>query len=120
MSSRRIRREKKTIATMIGMYCHDRHGTAPSTLCDDCDALNEYAMQRIDKCPFCLDKPTCANCTIHCYKDDMREQVRGVMRYAGPRMMRRHPVLAVLHVLDGFRSTELPERKGRGSSPVDA
>jgi hypothetical protein len=50
----------------------------------------------------------------------MRERVRGVMRYAGPRMIRRHPVLAVLHVLDGFRSAELPKREGRGSNPVDA
>jgi len=24
-----------------------------------------------------------------------------VMRYAGPRMLRRHPILAIMHILDG-------------------
>ncbi len=120
MSNRRIRRERKTISAMIGMYCRDLHGTQPDALCDSCRSLNDYAMQRIDKCPFCLEKPICANCTIHCYKDDMREEVREVMRYAGPRMMRRHPVLAVLHILDRFRSAEPPARKSRDSRAVDA
>ena len=89
-------------------------------MCDVCEALNEYAMQRIDKCPFCLQKPTCANCTIHCYKDDMREEVRKLMRYSGPRMMRRHPILALLHIVDGFRSAEPVTRKSRDSRAVDA
>ena len=120
MSERRIRRERKTITAMIGMYCRDHHDTRPAELCDGCGVLDDYAMQRIDKCPFCLEKPTCANCTIHCYKDDMREEVRKVMRYAGPKMMRRHPVLAVLHILDGFRSAESPARKSRDSRAVDA
>ncbi len=105
---RRIRREKKTITVMIEMYCRARHGTRSRALCDRCTALHDYAMQRIDKCPYCLAKPTCANCPIHCYKPDMRERVRTVMRYAGPRMMRRHPVLAVLHILDGRRTVESP------------
>jgi len=104
--SRRIRREKKTIAVMIAMYCREHHGSAKVDLCPACDALHAYAMQRIDKCPFCLAKPTCANCPIHCYKPDMREEVRQVMRYAGPRMMKRHPILAMLHIVDGFRKVE--------------
>jgi hypothetical protein len=33
----------------------------------------------------------------------MREQVKEVMRYAGPRMIFRHPVLAVMHWVDAFR-----------------
>jgi hypothetical protein len=37
----------------------------------------------------------------------MREKIKGVMRYAGPRMMYRHPVLAVLHVFDGLRKDPL-------------
>jgi hypothetical protein len=70
-------------------------------------------MHRIDKCPFQAEKPTCANCPIHCYKKDRREEVREVMRYAGPRMLLRHPVLAVLHQLDGKRRVELPKRAAR-------
>lgn len=75
-------------------------------------------MQRIDKCPFCLNKPTCANCPVHCYKKDMREAVREAMRYAGPRMLLRHPILAILHQIDGRRVVELPARKSK-PAPVE-
>lgn len=111
--NRRIRREKRTISIMIGMYCRAHHDPAGGGLCAQCDALHAYAMQRIDKCPYCLAKPTCANCPIHCYKPDRREEVRRVMRYAGPRMLKRHPVLAILHTIDGFRTVETPTRPPR-------
>jgi hypothetical protein len=42
----------------------------------------------------------------------MREKVRGVMRYSGPRMTFRHPVLALFHFIDGLR------RKPHGSRQV--
>lgn len=96
----RIRREKQTVAAMIDIYCHDQHGTH-GALCAECRVLHDYAMQRLDRCPFGEEKSTCANCTVHCYKPAMRERIRDVMRYAGPRMIWRHPVLAVRHVLDG-------------------
>jgi hypothetical protein len=63
-------------------------------------------MARLAKCPFQENKSTCANCTVHCYKPDMRQRVRAVMRYAGPRMMWRHPILALTHLLvDSRRAT---------------
>ena len=96
----RIRREKQTVTAMLNIYCHDHHG-AGAALCAECGALHDYAMQRLDRCPFGEEKSTCADCTIHCYKPAMRERIRVVMRYAGPRMIWRHPVLAVRHVLDG-------------------
>ncbi len=98
--SRRLQRERHTIQVMIEMYCRDKHAPGGG-LCPTCQELRAYAMQRIDRCPFKSDKPTCANCTVHCYKPAMREQVREVMRYAGPRMMLEHPGLAVAHLLDG-------------------
>jgi hypothetical protein len=33
----------------------------------------------------------------------MREQMRAVMRYSGPRMILAHPVMALRHVLDARR-----------------
>jgi len=107
---RRLGREEKTIATMVGMYCRDHHGTAGQPdvaggLCEECSALLEYARSRLERCPYGLDKPTCAKCTTHCYKPAMREQVRAVMRYAGPRMMTEHPLLAAAHLTDGRRKT---------------
>jgi hypothetical protein len=98
----RLARELQTIRAMVRIYCHDLHGEDLG-LCDECTALMDYATRRLDRCIFGDDKPTCVNCTVHCYNAEMRERVRVVMRYAGPRMMLRHPILAVAHILDGKR-----------------
>ena len=66
----------------------------------------------MDKCPFGENKGACSKCEIHCYKPDMRDQVRRVMCYAGPRMLTRHPVLAVEHLIkEKFTATERAGRK---------
>lgn len=109
----RIEREKRTVAAMIKLYCHDLHGSA-GALCPTCAAIHEYAMQRLDRCPFQEGKTTCAKCAVHCYKPDMREQIKVVMRHAGPRMLWRHPRLAVQHLLDGRRHVALlPSKTAR-------
>ncbi len=94
----RMAREKKTVAAMIRLYCRGHHGSQ-GELCPECREVTEYAMCRLDRCPFGEDKSTCAKCPIHCYKPAMRERIRRVMRYAGPRMMLRHPMLAIRHQL---------------------
>ena len=99
----RVAREQKTIETMIGIYCRGKH-ERKGELCSDCRQLLDYARTRLEKCPFQENKSTCAKCTVHCYKPEMREKIRVVMRYSGPRMLLRHPVLAVMHlVVDGRR-----------------
>ncbi|MCP4542946.1 MAG: nitrous oxide-stimulated promoter family protein [Chloroflexi bacterium] len=98
----RIIRENKTVQAMIHIYCRGQHG-AGDELCSECSELLGYARERLVRCPFQEGKTTCANCAIHCYKHDMRERVRVVMRYAGPRMLSRHPILALLHLLDGLQ-----------------
>lgn len=97
--SRRIAREKKTIQVMIKMYCHVHHD-ATDELCDDCLHLQNYALERIEKCKFLPDKPACNKCPVHCYNPVMREKIRIVMRFAGPRMILRHPYFAIMHLLD--------------------
>ncbi|MBN1536304.1 MAG: nitrous oxide-stimulated promoter family protein [Anaerolineales bacterium] len=95
----RLERERITIRVMIEIYCRGNHDSKEN-LCADCQQLYDYAMQRIDRCPYQDDKPTCAKCPIHCYRPDMREKVRRVMRYAGPRMIFSHPILTILHYVD--------------------
>ncbi len=90
--------EARTIEAMIRIYCRARHGAARG-LCGDCSGLLAYARERIAKCPFGTGKPVCNQCTVHCYRPEMREAVRQVMRFAGPRMVWRHPVLAVRHLV---------------------
>lgn len=101
----RLIRERRTVEAMIGIYCrgHSHRRGPDDWLCSECAALREYAWQRLDRCPFQEGKTTCAKCPVHCYKPEMRERVRAVMRYAGPRMLARHPILAVRHLADGRR-----------------
>lgn len=106
----RLARERRTIEVMIALYCRGHHHPLRG-LCDGCAALGAYADKRLDLCPYGAEKPTCLNCTVHCYQPRMRERIREVMRYAGPRMLKRHPVLAVRHLLDGRRP--VPERSAR-------
>lgn len=103
--SKRIGRETKTIRAMVDIYCHDQHGTH-DCLCPECTQLFDYAVSRLARCVFANDKPTCANCPIHCYKPDMRARAREIMRYAGPRMLKKHPILAMRHLIDGRNKTK--------------
>ncbi len=99
----RLERERRTIQVMVGIYCRKKHDSAAGCLCAECAALLEYAFQRIEKCPFKEDKPTCRTCPVHCYKKDMREQVRRMMAYAGPWMLVYHPILTVQHSWDEWK-----------------
>lgn len=101
-AGRRIAREKRTITAMIRIHCRAHHGGG-RRLCENCKELLHYAHCRLDKCPFGEQKSTCNKCPVHCYRKDRREQVKEVMRFAGPRMLLRHPVLALLHMCDGLR-----------------
>jgi hypothetical protein len=102
MPSSRIHRERRTVEAMVRLYCHDHHNTQAEP-CADCQTLIAYASERLAKCPFQDHKTVCAKCRVHCYKPQMRERIREVMRYAGPRMLHRHPVMAMQHLWDGLR-----------------
>lgn len=106
----RMEREVVTIQKMIGLYCKSEHGTGE--LCSECAELDAYAQFRLSKCPFQEKKPACQKCKIHCYKPDMKEKVKVVMRKTGPKMLLHHPYLASMHVIDTFREApKLPRRK---------
>lgn len=106
----RLERERKTVEIMIHIYCEGHHGSNDS-LCNDCKELAEYADHRLDKCPYGSSKTTCAKCPIHCYKPEYRQRIKEVMRYAGPRMTFKHPILAIHHLLDGFKKPEKQKKK---------
>ncbi len=92
--------EIEIVELMIKKYCHKNHGAPKGSLCSECSQLLEYAKLRRSKCPHGDNKPFCSNCRIHCYKPDMREKIRAVMRYSGPRMMSDHPIVAVRHLVE--------------------
>lgn len=117
-NQRRIARELRTVRAMIGIYCADLHGGRDG-LCAGCAELWDYAHKRVDHCPFLDDKPTCVNCTVHCYKPLAREQIRTVMRYAGPRMPWRHPLLTFWHLVNGKKPAPTLPRRQRSQPSVD-
>ena len=95
-------REKKMISQMIALYCHRNHHTK-GVLCPECAALNDYARARSEHCPFMETKTFCV----------MREKIRAVMRFSGPRMIFYHPVAAIRHVVETKREKKRLERENR-------
>ena len=106
-------REKRMVGDMIALYCRKTHHTKKGELCAACLELTDYAWQRSDKCPFMEEKTFCSNCRVHCYKPDMREKIRAVMRFSGPRMIFHHPVAAIRHLISTKREKKRMERKCR-------
>ena len=92
----RIAEEKKVVEQMIRLYCRKKEGNGE--MCPKCRELLEYAHARLDRCRYGEGKPTCKKCPIHCYRPEMKERVRNVMRWSGPRMMFYHPVAAIKHI----------------------
>jgi hypothetical protein len=89
--------EIKTVRMMIEMFCRHHHH---ERLCKDCGALLEYAEKKVQICPHGVDKPVCSHCEVHCYKPDMRSRIREVMRFGGPRMIYKHPILTLKHMMN--------------------
>ena len=105
-------REKETVNFMIGLYCRKHHKKMQKKgLCDKCQSLVNYSNERSDHCPFIETKTFCLNCKVHCYKEEMREEIRTVMRYSGPRMMLYHPIMAVRHLVETKREQKRQERE---------
>ena len=92
-------KEKELVSQMIALYCKKKHDSK-NGLCTECAELDTYARQRSDKCPFMETKTFCSNCKVHCYKSEMREKIRDVMRFSGPRMIFHHPITAIRHVIE--------------------
>ena len=115
-----LKKERKTIATMIRMFCAAHHGTSGEQLCPACKELQDYAEERLDRCPFGEKRGACSKCKIHCYRPEMRKRVTELMRYAGPKMIAKHPLLAIDHLLKAVRSPKTENRRrtaeGRSST----
>lgn len=105
--------EFKTIQAMVNIYCkqHHRRG-GEQQICGECHDFLIYANEKLDRCPYGQAKPTCNKCPIHCYKTQQREQAKRIMRYAGPRMLLKHPILAIRHLCAEKRPvpTKVPEQ----------
>lgn len=95
-----IDHEKRVVELMIRIFCRKKEKN--TILCPDCVELLHYAHSRLDRCPFGEKKKTCKQCAIHCYKPAMREKMKQVMRFSGPRMILYAPVEAIRHILNNI------------------
>ena len=94
-------KEQEVVELIIRLYCKKNHKEAykvHNDLCPECRELAEYAKMRSAKCPFMETKTFCNNCKVHCYKPEMRQKIKTVMRFSGPRMIFYHPILAIWHL----------------------
>lgn len=114
----KVARDTRLLGDFQVIYCDGNHGDAarapldsvgaslgvygdePPVICEDCARFLRYAETRRALCPH-DPKPQCKNCPKHCYKPEMRETARAVMRYSGPRsVLHGHAVDAIVHALD--------------------
>ena len=114
----RIEREAKTVEVMINLYCKNHHELRVHD-CKSCSELQNYALDRLHHCPFHEGKTSCKNCPIHCYKPSIKEDIKQVMRYSGPRMMLRHPILTVFHLIDNKRKEPLTILSQKDTEKMD-
>jgi hypothetical protein len=83
----------------LGVY-----GRKLPAVCSECAELLRYAEVRRAYCPK-DPKPFCSHCDTHCYSAEMRESMREVMRYSGPRSVTRgHAIDSVRHLIAGRRA----------------
>ncbi|WP_457681015.1 nitrous oxide-stimulated promoter family protein [Thermovibrio sp.] len=87
-----IEREREVVRKMVEIYCWRKHKSKRGELCKECRELLNYAYKRLELCPFKEGKPTCKECPVHCYSPEMREKVREVMRFSGPRLLIYDPL----------------------------
>ena len=103
-------KEQYIVEEMIRLYCRKNHleeERQGRQMCPVCQELSDYAKLRSHKCPFMEQKTFCANCKVHCYKPEKREQIRQVMRFSGPRMLLHHPILAIWHLICSKREAKV-------------
>lgn len=99
MKKNTVETQKKTLRLMISVFCNGQKHSEP--ICPSCSAIMEYSEKRLDTCRYGDNKPSCGKCQIHCYMPEMREKIKRVMRYSGPRMLYYHPILALRHLFRG-------------------
>jgi hypothetical protein len=114
LKSRR-ERESVIVLSMIKMYCHANH-ESDGVLCAECESLSKYAEKRLFSCMYGEIKPVCKHCPVHCYSPVMREQMREVMRWSGPRMIFRNPFFALMHIIDNLTAPKQKKKYGSKST----
>lgn len=92
----KIDKEKDIVKIMVMMYSKG-HDKIPYEKNEELKKLYAYCQARLERCPYKEKKSFCSNCKIHCYEKNKRQQIKAVMKYSGPRMLFKHPILLIKH-----------------------
>ncbi|WP_321530992.1 nitrous oxide-stimulated promoter family protein [uncultured Desulfuromonas sp.] len=96
-SVKRLAKDEKVLRVFIATYCRQNHlngGVSAEReeqgrhYCAECAELLDYALQRLQRCPL-NPKPACRDCPVHCYRSQMRERIRQVMKFSGLHFVKR-------------------------------
>jgi len=111
-----LRRDLKTLAMFIRVYCKHRHPDAPKALlelrthdvaaltgrptplCEECRKLLAHAFVKRTTCPM-SPKPSCKHCPSHCYHPTYRARIREVMKFSGRRLVLTGRLDLLFHLL---------------------
>ncbi len=94
----RIEKEKGIVQLMISLYCSKKEKN-DGEMCPDCQALLSYSHLRLMNCRYGEEKSTCGKCRTQCYKRDMKERIKAVMRFSGPRLLFYRPFEFFRHLV---------------------
>ncbi|MBC6712985.1 nitrous oxide-stimulated promoter family protein [Treponema sp. Marseille-Q3903] len=101
--TKKRKKEEYIVTQMIAIYCKKNHrelyDRRTKKLCPECEQIAKYSVERSEHCPHIKEKTFCSNCTTHCYSPQMRDKIKKIMRFSGPRIIFYHPVLAIWHLI---------------------
>jgi hypothetical protein len=111
-----LRKDLKTLAMFINLYCRCNHADQPReavdlrthdvraiagrsiVLCEECRKLLTHAFVKRSHCP--MDpKPACKHCPNHCYHPTYRAKIREVMKFSGKKMLLSGRLDYLFHLL---------------------
>ncbi|MDP2401194.1 MAG: nitrous oxide-stimulated promoter family protein [Actinomycetota bacterium] len=109
------RNELQSAAATLGVY-----GRKTPVVCEECADLLRYAEDRRARCPK-DPKPFCSHCDTHCYRPAMREQMREVMKYSGPRsIVRGHAIDSIRHLVESRKGKRASASPGAAKTRSDS
>ncbi len=92
--------KKQLIHEMITIFCAAKHHRVGN--CQTCSRLEEYANMKIDRCPPGDSGISCSSCRVHCYGESERSLIKEVMKYAGPGIFLKSPLLTLRYFMNNL------------------
>ena len=107
MKNTHVDKDRRTLEAIGHIYCAAHHEGEKDAagLCPDCRNTIDATLQRATDCPFGHEH-NCQDCTVHCQRGEAQERIQEIMRYAAPRMMYKHPIMAAGYLRKKLRSKE--------------